>query len=130
MNFKLRQLDKAHSACGKGASLGCIESWLWQQKVGYSAVNDALDALVESDKAQEPLVNKKELMDSATKALEALEKSLNTLVVLINDRVGRYPAVKKSRWKVFSHVRAHIRGPLRAVAIDDAALEAHKKQGD
>lgn len=126
----MRQLDKAHGACGKGATLGCIESWLWQQKVGYSAVNDALDALAESDKAQEPPANNKELMDNATRALEALDKSLNTLIVLINDRVGRYPAVKKSKWKVFSHMRALIRGPLRAVAIDDAALEAHKKQGD
>jgi len=129
--IKSRQLDSAHSACGIGASLGCIESWLWQQKVGYSAVNDTLDALetIESEKAQEPPTNTKELIDNATKALEALDKSLNSLVNLIDTRIGRYPAIE-GKWKLFAALRAFIRGPLMVVAIDDADLETHKKQGD
>ncbi|KAK0743263.1 hypothetical protein B0T18DRAFT_448022 [Schizothecium vesticola] len=129
LGIKSGQLDSAHSACGIGASLGCIESWLWQQKVGHSAVNDTLDALetVESEKAQEPPTNTKELIENATKALEVLDKSLNSLVYLIDTRIGRYPAVE-GKLKLFAALRALIRGPLMAVAIDDADLEAHKKQ--
>ncbi|KAK1832427.1 hypothetical protein QBC39DRAFT_348685 [Podospora conica] len=129
LTIKSKQLDSAHSACGIGASLGCIESWLWQQKVGYSAVNDALDALksAEGKKAQAPTTNTKALIDNATKTLEALDKSLNSLVLLLDTRVGRYPAAE-GKWKLFKALRALLRGPLMAVAIDDADLEAHKKQ--
>jgi hypothetical protein len=88
-----------------------------------------LDALAESEKAQEAPTNTKELIDNATKALEALDKSLNSLIFLIDTRVGRYPAAE-GKWKPFAALRALIRGPLMAVAIDDADLEAHKKQGD
>ena len=124
----MKQQDASHDPCGIGATLGCIEDRLWEQKAAYGTLVDALDALKNSESCDSRELDPTHVqshINQAISSLETVDKSLTSLLCLIDNRVGRYPAIK-GRWKLLKKLRAFLRGPLMAIDIDDPALEANK----
>ncbi|KAK0617288.1 hypothetical protein B0T14DRAFT_264219 [Immersiella caudata] len=129
VSVQQKRKDPAHTCCGGGAVLGCIENQLYSQKLAYEKLSNNLSDLtsLERDPTMAHSLRMRAVIAQNIAALEAVDMSLTTLVSFFEENIGRAAPVG-GKWKFVQKIKRFIKGPYGAVAIKDKEVEELKRK--
>ncbi|KAK3381493.1 hypothetical protein B0H63DRAFT_450823 [Podospora didyma] len=130
VQISIRRSDNSHGPCGGGGVLECIENQLFKQKQTYDLLNDRMVKLPEEKGrfSQDSTYQDDQLayIQDNIRAIERVDRDINTIVTLIEKHVGRSPP-PQGRWKIVRAIKGLFQPKFGAIAVDDAAIEQLKK---